>query len=308
MSGVPLSGSGGVSGSAGGNLPPIACNVPFAGTQGACTTYAPTSIVTMRKAPASGCFELAHVGLITISDSPSEPRIYLQDANGTDFSAIQAKCAMTASHACPAAVRDRIPTLSSTSTGGAQLSVRGFYQYGMVSGFEEFYIEDILDECKNLARPAPISLSLSDITRVARVPAKWFQRANVVIPPDNPLVTYDFAPADLKLAQTQCPDFAGFAMVPKSAGAAAAVGCAGTTSPAARTTDPMEVLIGRQFFAQFSYSTDCACTAGTTQKLLTPTSSVSGTVLGYLILEQDKGSTSPYQVFEPTSNKTFPIH
>src|SRR5262249_26327390 len=138
-------------------------------------------------------------------------------------------------------------------------------------------------------------------------PAKWFQRANIVIAASDPLVMYDFAPADLKLAQAQCPDYAGFALIPKSAGAAAASGCAGTTSPTARMVDPKEVLIGRQFFAQFSFSSDCACAAGTGQKLLTTTSSVTGTLLGYLILEQDKGSTTAYQIFEPTSNKTFPI-
>jgi len=248
------------------------------------------------------------VGLVARTDSPTEPRIYVQDQNGGDYSAIVAKCAASATHGCSSAVKAKIPLLFDTTQSGAQLAVRGYYQRGNVGGFETFYIEDLIDEGKTVPRPAPITLTVADLAREARVPAKWFRRANIVIPAQDPLIMYDFSAADLSLAGSNaCPDFAGFAMIPKSAGTSAPSACASTTNPPALPTHAGEVLVGRQFFNQFLFSTDCACVAGTNQRMLTPTSSVSGTVLGYLIIEQDKGSTSSYQVFEPAADQSFPI-
>jgi hypothetical protein len=275
----------------------------------ACPSYMPTSIVAIRNPPvASGCYELSHVGLVARTDSPTEPRIYVQDANGGDFSAILAKCAASATHLCPASVNAMIPQLFDTMASGAQLTVRGYYQHGTVGGFEEFYIEDLIDDGTTLPRPAPITLSVSDLERDARVAGKWFRRATIAIPAQDPLVMYDFSPTDLRLATSAaCPNYAGFAMISKSVGTAATSGCTNNTNPKAHTINPKEILVGREFFNQFLYSTDCACMAGTNQRMLTPTSSVSGTVLGYLILEQDKGSTSSYQVFEPAADASFPI-
>lgn len=269
--------------------------------------YSPSTIVDMRQAKTSGCFELGHVGLIARTDSPAEPRLYVQDDAGADFSAISAKCAATASHACSATVRAKIPQLFDTLEQGAELTLQGYYLNGGVTGFEQFYIEDIIDDCKMLTRPAPIKVAAADIGREARVPAKWFQRAEVEIPSADPLVMYDYSPSDLNLAAPSCPDFEGFAMVPKSQGTTAPAACSGKVNPAARALDPKMVLIGRQFFNQFLFSADCACMQGTGQKMVVPTSSVSGTVRGYLILEVDKGSTNPYQVFEPAADQTFPM-
>jgi hypothetical protein len=296
------------SGNSGGGAGGAAAGSGAAGPS-ACPSYMPTSIVAIRNPPvASGCYELSHVGLVARTDSPTEPRIYVQDANGGDFSAILAKCAATATHVCPASVSAMIPQLFDTMQSGAQLTVRGYYQHGTVGGFEEFYIEALVDEGKMVTRPAPITLSVSDLARDARVAAKWFRRATVAIAAQDPLVMYDFSPADLRLATSAaCPNYAGFAMIPKSAGTAATSGCTNATSPKGHATNPKEILIGRQYFNQFLFSSDCACMAGTNQRMLTPTSSVSGTVLGYLILEQDKNSTSPYQVFEPAADASFPI-
>ena len=286
------------------------CNQPTVAAATACNgNYPKTSISALRAARAPGCFELSHVGLIARTDSPTEPRLYLQDVGGGDTSAILAKCAATATHACDPAVKAKIPQLYDTLTDGAQLSVRGYYQIGGLTGFEELYIEDIIDECKQVARPAPIALSPADITRDARVPAKWFRRATVAIPAADPLVVYDFSPPELLLGLPQCPDYAGFAMISKSAGASAPTACVGQKNPAARgAPDPKEVLIGRQFFQQFLFAADCACAAISNVRIVAPTASVSGTVLGYLILEQDKASTTAYQVFEPAADQTFPIH
>lgn len=297
-------GNGGNTGSTAG------CNQPTITTATPCNgQYPATSIKALRGAQSVGCFELSHVGLVARTDSPTEPRIYVQDAGGTDTSAISAKCAATATHACDAAVRAKIPALLDTPTDGAQLTVRGYYQHGSVTGFEEFYIEDIIDECKAVPRPPPITLSVADITRDARTPSKWFRRATVAIPAGDPLVVYDFSPAELLLAQPQCPDYAGFAMISKSAGTAAPATCAGATNPAPlMQANPREVLIGRQFFNQFLFAADCACAATSNIRIVGAKGQVSGNVVGYLILEQEKASTAAYQVFEPAADQTFPIH
>jgi hypothetical protein len=142
--------------------------------------------------------------------------------------------------------------------------------------------------------------------RDARSPAKWFQRANVSIPAQDPLVLYDFSPADLLLGDpANCPEFAGFGVIPMSAGVPAAQGCSGKTNPPARAADPSESLIGRQFFHQLLFSTDCACAVSGKQMLLTPEKKVTGTVRGYLTLAQDTGATAAYQVFEAAADQTF---
>jgi len=308
-SGGASAGSGALAGNAG-TSSGTGCNQPTLTAATVCNgNYPKTSINALRSARAPGCFEMSHVGLVARTDSPTEPRLYVQDMGGGDTSALLAKCATTATHACDPAVKAKIPQLFDTPTEGAQLSMRGYYQIGGVTGFEEFYIEDIIDECKHVTRPAPIALSPADITRDARVPAKWFRRATVAIPAADPLVVYDFSPPELLLGQPQCPDYAGFAMISKSAGAAPPAACMGQKNPAARgAPDPKEVLIGRQFFNQFLFAADCACTAASNIRIVAPTATVSGTVLGYLILEQDKASTAAYQVFEPAADQTFPIH
>jgi hypothetical protein len=261
----------------------------------------------MRAAKTSGCFEIQHVGLVSRTDSPTEPRIYVQDKNGGDFSAIVGKCTATASHGCAAPVRTKIGTLLDTKTDGEQLSIRGYYTNGALSQFEGVLIEDILDECATLPRPAPIAMTVAEIQRDARTPAKWFRRAHVEIPPNDPLVMYDFSPLDLQAPTAGCPNVLGFAMISQSAGVAAATGCVGGANPAPQPNDPREVLLGRQFFNQFLFSTDCACVAGTGQKLVSPAGKVSGTVTGYLIIETDAKSTASYQVFEAAANQAFPI-
>ncbi len=287
--GVSAGGAGAGVGGAG-----TSCNASTAGVMGVCMTYPPSSIAAMRAALASGCFELAHVGLVARTDSPTEPRLYVQDKSGGDGSAILAKCAATATHLCAPAVKAKIPLLLDTMTDGAQISLRGYYQYGTTGGFEEFYI-------------APIPLTIAEVSRDARTTAKWFRRADLAIVAADPLTMYDFSPSDLNLAAPQCPDYTGFAMIPKSAGMSAPAGCSGTTNPAARANDPREVLVGRQFFNQFLFSADCNCSGATRQRLVSTTSTVSGSLRGYLILEQDKASTVTYQVFEAAADQTFPI-
>jgi hypothetical protein len=231
----------------------------------------------------------------------------VQDPNGGDFSAILAKCSTTSQHVCSPSVKAKIPQLADSMAAGEQISLRGYYSYGKISGFEEFYIEDIVDECATVPRPAPIALTVADIAGAARVPGKWFRRATLDIATSDPLVMYDFSPAELAVSGTACPHWEGFGMIPRSAGAAAPPGCSGTTNPAGQAESAQEILVGRQFFKQFLFSSDCTCAASEGLRLLTPTSSVSGTVTGYLILESLPMTTTAFQLFEPAADKSFPI-
>jgi hypothetical protein len=273
------------------------------GASTVCTTYAPTTITAMRKAAMSGCFQLSHVVLAARSASSTTPRLYVQDPAAGDYSAVMAKCSGTAAHACPA---------SSLATAlqlldGASVTLSGYYTFGKVSGFEEFYIEALVDDGAMLPRPAPIALQVANLGRAARAPASWFQRATVAIPAQDPLVMYDFSPAEFQLTGP-CPAWGGFGVIPASAGAAPAVACSGATNPpGVSSPSDAEILIGRQFFHGFLYSSDCACAASHNQKLVQPTSSVSGTITGILILERQAKSSVSYQVFEPASDKKFPL-
>ncbi len=282
------------------------CNSPTLGAVATCTSYPEASITSIRHPSKAGCYELSHVGLIARTDSSSEPRLYVQDKNGGDYSAIVATCSQTAAHPCSSAVAAKIPRILDSAEKGARLSVRGYYEFSKVSGFEEFYVEDVIDECKALPKPLPISLTVADLAEGARVPAKWFSRAIVDVPATNPLVAYDFSPAELALTGP-CPKWGGFALISKSAGATSAAGCSGAVNPAGQASDANEILIGRQFFKTFLYSSDCGCTAGTQQRLITAASSLSGSMLGILVIEENKGSSAPFQLFEPVADKTFPL-
>jgi hypothetical protein len=307
---VPGDAGGPVAANDGGDGGPVnagGCGAPTPGASAVCASYAPSSIAGMRGSPAPGCFELAHVGLVARTDSPTQPRLYVQDATDTDLAAIVAKCSATAQHRCSPAVVAKIPLLHDTATEGAKLTLRGYFDYGKVTSFEEFYIEDIIDECSTVPRPAPIALTVADVTRDARSRTKWFRRATIDVPATDPLVVYDMSPAELALPKGACPNWEGFAMIPTSAGASAAAACGGAVNPASRTADAREILIGRQFFNQFLFSTDCSCAAASKQRLVTPTNTVSGSLLGYLLLEHDAASTASYQVFEPAADKSFPI-
>jgi hypothetical protein len=190
---------------------------------------------------------------------------------------------------------------------GESVTVRGFYDHGKVSGFEELYVEDIVDNATTALLPAPVTLQVADLARDARVPAKWFQKATVTISATDPLVMYDFSPAEFRL-QGPCPAWEGFGLIPKSVGAPAPAGCNGAVNPPGTAPAPSEILVGRQYFHGFYSSSDCACAAFHHQTLVSAASSVSGTIGGILILEIIKGSTTSFQVFEPTSKAEFPIN
>ena len=187
------------------------------------------------------------------------------------------------------------------------MTLRGYYEHGKISGFEEFYVESVTDDGAMLPVPAPITLNVSDLERNARVPAKWFQKATVTVAPADTLAMYDFSPPEFAL-NGPCPAWEGFGMIASSVMKPSPATCAGAKNPPGQTAaDPKEILVGRQFFHRFTYSSDCGCAAAHSQVLLTAANTVSGSISGILILEILKGSKSGFQVFEPTSKSEFPI-
>lgn len=256
----------------------------------------------MRTAKGSGCFEIGHVVVAARTPSASAPRVYVQDVGGGDFSAIMAKCNGSSSHSCSADVGSKVAAL----IDGAGVTVRGFYQQGSVTGFEELYIDDVTDEGRLLPRPPPVPLEVGEVARDARTRAKWFQVGSITIPQTDPWVLYDLSPAEL-LRPGPCAA-GGFGLIPTSAAAPPAVYCAAGANPeSVAGPDPREILIGRQFYQGFWASTDCACAVQNKQHLLPPGATLVGSAQGILVLEVVAGSSRAYQLFQPLSKAAFPI-
>lgn len=270
-----------------------------------CESFIQASIADMRGARGSGCFELQQVVVVARAPSTVAPRVYVQDPGGGALSAIMAKCDGTSSHACASGVGD---TVHSAIDGDA-VTVRGYYQQGSVTGFEELYISEFTREGSLLPRPAPVSLDVSEVTRSARTRSKWFQIGTVSV--TDPWVIYDFSPAELTRSGA-CAGGGGFGMIPRSAGTTIARGCtmtgdAGTSPAGLESPDPGEILVGREFYEGFYDRTDCSCAGGQASHLLCPEATLSGTVGGILTLEIVHGTTRAYQLFQPLSKALFPI-
>ncbi len=267
-----------------------------------CTSYAETGIAALRTARGSGCFELKDVVVVARTPSSKSPRLYLQDRAGGDFSAVMAKCdPASSSHPCPQQTQADLTKL----LDGASLTARGYYHQGSQSGFEELYLDSVIDSGSLALPPAPLLLEPADVAKEARRPAAWFQRVAITVPPADPWVIADLSPAELALGST-CPRFAGFAMLPASKGVPVAADCVnGENPPSASPAPAGEILIGRQFYDGFWASSDCACALDHKQHLISSFSTLVGTVKGLLLLEQIRGFT--VQVFEPATKADFPV-
>ena len=267
-----------------------------------CSSYAESSIAALRTADGSGCFELKDVVLVARTPSGASPRLYLQDRAGGDFSAVMAKCdTSSSSHPCPQQTQADLAKL----LNGSSLTARGYYHQGSQSGFEELYLDAVVDNGSLAEAPAPLVLEPADLAKDARRPAAWFQRVALTVPPADPWVIADLSPPELAFGNT-CPRFGGFAMLPASKGAAPAADCSnGENPPAASPAPEGEILIGRQFYDGFWASSDCACALDHKQHLISGFSTLVGNVRGLLILEQIRGFT--VQVLEPATKADFPV-
>jgi hypothetical protein len=262
-------------------------------------TYTTATVKAMRQG-APGSYELDNVVAIALTPSSTSPHLYVQDADGGDFSAIKANCSSSStSHPC--SVASTVHTVAI----GHSVTIKGLYIKAKASegGAENFYIDSITDNGAGTA-PAPAMVALTDISRNAMTKAKWFQKVTVTTP--GTLVVYDLSPTELVFANaTKCSYQLGFGLAPMgTAGAATTLSCPNATSqPAASTApDPAEILIGTDFYTGFNVSSDCRCAAMYMDKEVTATSTATA-LSGILVFDTVYGSmpVKAYQYIAPTS-------
>jgi hypothetical protein len=267
-------------------------------------TYKPTTIAAMRQAKTADV-ELDNVLAIALTPSTKSPKLFVQDAAGGDFSAIETQCSSSSSaHKCTVAA-----TVAAVVVGHS-VTIKGTYFKNNTSGNEDFYVDSIVDNgAATGTAPEPLTLTVADIQRNANVPAKTFQIATVT--PGEDLVMYDWSPKELTYQGSwpsgcSIPYMFGFAMAPASANLTAGAACSGTTSqPAASATSDKEVLIGTYFYKNFPWSSDCRCGAMFNDTL--PTAGTkwpsSVAVKGIVIFSAGTTADSGYQIFSPLENK-----
>jgi hypothetical protein len=275
----------------------------------ACATYTQTSIASMRQSGTnSGCFELDNVVSIALHASTTNPRLYVQDAAGGSFSAIQTHCSATsATHPCSQAA-----TVNTIATGH-QVTVRGRWTRSPTTSYEAFYIDTISDNGA-ATMPAALALQPGDVARGAYSAANVFQRVAVSISAADTLTMYDWSPAEFTIATgnaaTCHPPFQiGFGMIPSSvtpttaAGTACtATGMTGSQPTAVVNPDAHEILIGTDFFSSgFIAMSDCRCAATLMDKLVTASSTLTGSLSGILTFEVPLNATVGYQYVAPQS-------
>ena len=234
------------------------------------TGYTDTTVAAMRKGAKSGCFRVGMmdkaVSLVSQGTMSTHSSLFIQDAAGGDFSAVEAQCdtrakAMAAGYAC---------TIFSTFKGAAAghiVTVGGFFVY--TSTVEFFNVIDSFTDGGAAANmPAPLALTLADVGRTSTTitAAKVNQIAEVALGAAT-LTAYEWAPAAFKPSppSSGCmalPYTFGFGLIPSTSAAAGTPGPActiGTMAMPAATPSTDEILIDTSFYTGFKYSSDCTC-------------------------------------------------
>jgi hypothetical protein len=206
-----------------------------------------------------------------------------------------------------------VQTTVKTIAIGEKVTAKGTYikEAKTKGGTEFFYLDSITDNGAGTA-PAPLTYTETDIARaVSTATTGWnkdfFQMATVT--PTQALVMYDWTPTDLKYTGTwpgctTAPYVFGFAMLPMSAGTTPANAACTTKTAAApsQTENDMSILIGTDYYKNFTVSSDCQCAgghAGTTVPAATTTWPMGTPMTG--ILGYDANSTGVgYKIFSPT--------
>jgi hypothetical protein len=282
------------------------------GTDMAMTTknYMMATVAMMRQG-APGDYELDNVLVVAKTSSSASPHLVIQDAAGGDFSGMYTTCSATsASHPCAATSDNK------NAAVGDKLTIKGtFIKASNANGATEtFYIDSITNSGPGGAAPAPAQVAITDITRNNGTMIKkwWFQRVVVTpAPASGALKIYDLVPAELVFTGTGCPKQVGFGLVPTATAA-----CSGATvmcpATACAAPDASEVLIGTEFYKQFTTSSDCTCAKtdmGANSPLVTSSTTSMGAVSGVLLYDSVFGS-SPIKTFlylSPTSNTDLPL-
>jgi hypothetical protein len=265
--------------------------------------YTPASVAMMRQG-APGDYELADVVAIALTPSSASPHLFVQDAGGGDYSAMEATCSSSStSHPCTVA------STVKTVAIGHKVTIKGTYIKASMAngGSETFYIDTITDNGAAAGTPAPLAMTETDIVRGAKVAAKIFQK--VTVTPSEDLVMYDWSPAEMKYSGTwpgctTVPFMFGFSMAPMSANLTASAVCTTRTmQPASVGSNAKEILIGTNFYKDFHVSTDCQC-AGTHTGVVVPTAQTTWpknmAMTGVLIFDVPFMMTTGYQYFAPT--------
>jgi hypothetical protein len=278
-------------------------NVDAPGSNPCNNNYTMSSIAAMRQS-APGCIELDNVVALAVTPSTSSPYLYVQDAAGGDFSAVETHCvANSTSHPC---------TVASQVAGipvGHSVTIKGTYIRSGSTHFEEFYIDAITDNGAGTL-PAPGAPTLAQIERSSTAYKLAFQRVSLSIAAADQLKMYDWSPTEFVRTATACPYVFGFGMIPKSTSGATATGActSGTAQPAGQTSpNAAEVLFDTRFFTNFKVSSDCRCAKTYSDMEPSATSTLTGTVQGILIFNVPFMATTGYMSLAPTSMTDAPI-
>jgi hypothetical protein len=142
--------------------------------------------------------------------------------------------------------------------------------------------------------------------------ANWFQKVTVSSPAAGALKLYDFVPAEMVFTGSTCPKQVGWGMVPAATTACAGNTLACPTATMCATPDASEVLIGTDFYKDFTPSSDCSCAKtdmGANDPLVEMTTATTGSIAGILLYDTVYQSSPvvTYQYLSPTSNTDMPL-
>jgi hypothetical protein len=280
------------------NGPDAPPGTPDAAVAGCAGVYTTSSVAAMRQGTVSGCFEMDNVISIGTTPSTKSPKLYVQDAGGGMFSAMMTSCSST-STAHPCTVSAQVAAIAT----GRSVTVQGTYIKSKSTGYENFYIDTITDNGAGTA-PAAATATLGDVSRGGTNKGLAFQRVTATISGSDPLVMYDWTPAEfVYTGATKCPYQFGFGMIPKSANATATMACTnGTSQPAGQTTpNAAEILVGTDFYKGFTLSSDCQCAKMFSDMEPAAGSQLKGSISGILVFDVPFGGTTGYYYIAPQS-------
>ena len=268
-------------------------------------SYTVATIAAMRGG-APGDYELDNVIAIVQTPSSKSPKLIVQDAAGGDFSAIQLTCSGSSStHPC------NVQTTVKTIMPGEKVTVKGTYIKAKLAsgGTETFYLDSITDNGAGTA-PAPLTgLTEADIERATDTSAMGWNKnfwQMATITPSEAIVMFDWTPTDLKYSGswpgcTTAPYVFGFGMIPMSAGATATAACTTKTMPAPSQATPndKEILIGTDYYKNFTVSSDCQCAMTPTTVPSATTTWPSGMAMTGIIGYDASSAGVGYKYFSP---------
>ncbi len=253
----------------------VAVDAPTSG----CTTYIASTIKAMRTGATNGCFELDGVVTLGVTPQAGNPRLFVQDATGGDYSAMLAKCSST-STTHPCTVASAVASLPDSHS----VTLRGTFVVTASTTLEEFFIDSVTDDGAGVA-PLAVTSNLSQLTRSSTAANLRYQR--VSLPLAESLVMYDWSPSEFAANATTCPYQLGFGMIAKSVSVTAGAACSnGTSQPAGQASpNAQEVLIGTDFSQTYKVSTDCRCAKAAGDLEPSATSALPGTLTGFLVFD-----------------------